>query len=289
MARLEPRYVAVIVIRLIWVSLLRSASNLWVIFIFKVVQYESNSDFYKPNIFNSRTTMSTKKRTLIFVNSFDTGGTFRLFQSATKPEISYPANPWFQQFTHPTTRVAVNWDNNAFGFIWFKNSKNSFGIAIEESQFLLSNIETSNVVTLTKDNGAYTFTDQRKGEPVGTFTVEQDSHVVSEEVQVGLGLAGGPVSVVGSQPNTSVQFLPDYQLWIDFMISETTEAVYSAITTAPEKVSYPAGVDSMTVIFKGLDPHGNPSWVIKPTSQVNTDFIAAVQKDASVVWGMHYG
>lgn len=227
--------------------------------------------------------MSGKQLTLIFVHNSLSSGTVSLYQSNSGNGDNSAQLPWFSQFTHPTTRVIFNWNDGDYGFIWLDSGKVAEGIEFNASQFWPADLTTTNQVTLTKKDGAYTFENQTKGPQPGNLYIAQDNTITPDEVKVGVGMGGAPVWVTGALPNMTVTVTPRAQYWIAFSKEEKPQPTASLEAPGAQQIVFPANVTSMTAI---LNQDG--SWIIKPTFEVNADFVAALKEDSAVVWGLHY-
>ena len=225
--------------------------------------------------------MSGTDLTLIFVNSSSKAGDFSVYQA--NPGLVGSTVVWFQKSAQPTTRIDFTWNDQALGFAWQETGKVAESITFEASQFWPANLNTTNQVSFEKTSEGYTFANQTAGPQNGELLILQENSVVSDEVLVGVGMAGAPTFLYNAQPQNKIIYKPDIQYWVEFCYETESGSVIIRECNAPEQVIYPTGVTSMTAIL-----NEDFSWDIKTTDQVNADFDEAVKKDSSVVWGLHY-
>ncbi|MEO1085624.1 MAG: protein rhiA [Acidobacteriota bacterium] len=197
---------------------------------------------------------------LIFKNESTQFGSACVYQQdpdVTDPDVMSLA--WFCKSTAPTTTVDFDWSID-YNFVWSRTGALAPGVIFRASQVWDANLSTTNQVTLTKMNDAYTFKDQRQGARHGTLYVDQDNLVAPQELSVGVGMSGFGTFVVQGQPNVTAMFTPHPEYWITFGKFQQGEVLDITQITNAAQIKFPPNVYSMTATL-GSDN----MWTIAPT------------------------
>lgn len=220
---------------------------------------------------------------LTFQNNSKESGNVCVYLTNPDSKLSHMKSlVWFSRYAHPTTVIGFNWKIE-FDFVWSKTGELGSGILFSAGQTWPANLSDRNQVTLTQKNGAYTFMNQTKGPDQGFLYIMEDSTIPLKQASVGIGMSGRPFLVVQAQPDWKLVFQPnpnpDY--WITFGKYKEGEVLDINQIPKKAKISFPENIYSMTAILTREN-----TWIVKPTSQVNAEFLDAKKRDSKAEWGV---
>ncbi len=220
--------------------------------------------------------MATYQYSLLFQNNSSNSGTVCVYQ--LDPGLGVPGAfslAWQTNYNHPTTNVVFQW-NVDYDFVWFQSGKLGTGTVFLASQVWPTDGSTNNQITLTKQGGAYTFSNQTKGAQAGILYIHTDDTIPAKEASTGIGMSGTGTFVTQAQPNWNLQFTPSPQYWIAFGSYTQGQVLGSSALPGSQQVVYGANVYSMTAIL-----NSDNSWTIQPTAQTSTAAILSAQPPRS--------
>ena len=218
---------------------------------------------------------------ITFQNNSSNAGSACVFQS--NPDIYVPgvmSLAWFAKYAYPTTRILFKWTTE-YDFVWSETGELAPGVLFASSQIWPADLTEKNKVTLTHQGGAYTFTNQTKGPQQGCLYITEDSTIPLKMASVGIGMSGSGTLAVQAQPNMNLTFMPYPEYWITFGNFIEGEVLDITQITNKAKITFPPNIYSMAAIL-----NQDNTWTVKPTSQVNSEFLEAKKSDAKVEWGV---
>lgn len=217
---------------------------------------------------------------VIFVNNSTQTGSACMFQQ--DPDIGVPnalSLAWFAQIAAPTTTLTFTWTAK-YSFVWSQTGTLRPGIRFTPAQTWPADLDNANQVTFDNVGGAYTFKDQEQGPNAGLLYIRESGEIAPLDASVGIGMSGVGTFVAQAQPNTTVEFTLHPQYWIVFGTFVQGEVVDIQTMNNPAQIVFPPNVFSMTAILKP-----DNSWDIKPTSEVNAEFLEARKTYPELTWG----
>ncbi len=195
----------------------------------------------------------TANYTLNVRNESTESGTFAIYQQ--DPNVNSPNTltlAWLSAKAHPTTTISFTW-NTQMSFVWRRDIH-----AGETGQTWDAELVDQNEVTFTKDDGAYTFSDQRSSQGnVGSFMIVQDGTVVSHEAFVGMGMSGSPTFMIPSEPNLQATFTPAPKYYLMFSDVKAGDVMDAGILKTGQtdgkvfEVRFPNGKLESSVVYQG--------------------------------------
>lgn len=217
---------------------------------------------------------------LVCQNQSSRSGSFCVFQIDPTLGVSDAQSvAWLVKPAHPTTTVTFEWPWS-YDFAWSETGELATGVVAASVQVWPTDLDSNNQVTLTFTGGAFTFEDQAAGSDSGKLYVVEDGTIPANRAGVGIGMAGQATFLTQAQPNLTLVFAPDPQIWLafgDYMVGEVLDA--AGMTEAIE-ISYPVNVYSMTAILEE-----DNTWSVAATSEVNAAFVEARVEAPSARWG----
>lgn len=185
---------------------------------------------------------------LNFVNNSANAGTFMVFQRAPDLQVeNVNALAWITKYANPGVQGFFSWSGE-YDFVWFENDSPVSGISSGTSQCVPTNLETSNLITLTYNSG-YQFIDQTTGDQPGSLYVKMDNTIPLRQASVGIGMSGAATFAVQTQPNMNLMFTPNPEYWVAFGNFEQGQTLDMQELTNTEKIDFPPGIKEMTVIL----------------------------------------
>ena len=217
---------------------------------------------------------------LIFQNNSSNTWTAAVYQD--DPNIGNPdvmSLAWFTKAAAPTTNVQFSWTID-YGFVWSETGTLTDGVVFTASQDWSADLTSTNRVGFTNQNSAFTFQDQTQGPQPGTLSIVQDGTIPANTASVGVSMSGAGTYAVQAQPNITASFTPHPNYWITFGQYTKGEVMDIGQLTNKAAVEFPANVYSMTAILSATN-----TWSVKPTSQVNAEFLSARKGSKEALWG----
>ena len=199
------------------------------------------------------------KYTVIFKNNSDHTGNVSVYQK--DPDIGIPnvmSLAWFSKKANPATRIEFDWSIN-YNFVWSETGKLLPGVEFIASQTVDADLNSTNKITLSHDDGAYEFKNQQK-EGEGNLYIEEDGTIPTSKVSVGIGMSGFGTFVVQGEPNTNLIFTPHPKYWITFGSYKQGEVLDITSITNEAEISFPPNIYSMTATL-----NANNTWSIEAT------------------------
>ncbi len=135
---------------------------------------------------------------------------------------------WLTKRVHHNTQLVFDWTLD-FNFNWGKTGYigSDRRAHFQASQVIPANLSTQNQISFNYENGAYQFKDPgQNSNSENNLYILQGPNVRSEDVLVGVGMAGAGSFVVGSQPNLKLIFHPKpvyYVVFGDFIQGEVMD------------------------------------------------------------------
>jgi len=199
---------------------------------------------------------------VVFVNQSNNEGDVCLFQTLKQPVAGTSSLVWLARHVMKTTTQTFQWSGVPC-FVW-SNSASSLdsGVIVIGSQAWPAGLSENNRVTLTYTGNSYTFENLSTGTPAGTMTLQQSSTVPAGLAVAGIGMDSYATVVATTQPNVSLQFVPDPRYWISFGTFTRGQVVDPSAIVSCEIV-FPANVLSMTAIYTTEN-----TWQTSPTSSL---------------------
>jgi rhizosphere induced protein len=186
------------------------------------------------------------KYSLTFNNRSRNTGNACVYQTAPNNELSQVMSlAWFSKRAHPTTSIRFDWTID-YSFMWDVTSVLVPGVRFDASQNWPADLSTTNQVTFTLEDGAYTFKDQGKG-TAGSLIIIQDGTLPHKHASVGIGMSGAGAFVVQAQPNLTEVFTPHPKYWITFGNYEAGQVMDTQSLTLAQELDFPENVYAMTV------------------------------------------
>jgi hypothetical protein len=186
---------------------------------------------------------------------------------------------WLVTSVHPTTTVTFDWQA-VYDFAWSKTGELASGVVAASVQVWPADLSTSNQVTLTYTDGAFTFENQVAGSVAGNLYVVQDQTIPAETAAVGIGMSGQATFLTQAEPNLTLIFTPNPQIWLTFGDYTTGEVLDSDTLNDAVEIPYAENVSSMTAIL-----NADNTWTVSTTSAANRALLAARIEDPSARWG----
>ena len=218
---------------------------------------------------------------IMFQNNSSNAGSACVFQG--DPNTGFPgimSLAWFAKYAYPTTMILFKWTTE-YDFVWSETGKLAPGILFTSSQIWPADLTGKNKVTLTHQGGAYTFTNQTKGPQQGSLYITEDQTIPLNMASVGIGMSGSGTFVVQAQPNMNAIFTFHPEYWITFGNFKEGEVLDITQITNKAQITFPPNIYSMAAIL-----NQDNTWTIKPTSQVNAEFLEAKKRNSKIKWGM---
>jgi len=94
-------------------------------------------------------------------------------------------------------------------------------------------------------------------------------------------MSGSGTFVVQAQPNMNAIFTFHPEYWITFGNFKEGEVLDITQITNKAQITFPPNIYSMAAIL-----NQDNTWTIKPTSQVNAEFLEAKKRNSKIKWGM---
>ncbi|MFA8300659.1 MAG: hypothetical protein ACEPOV_10890 [Hyphomicrobiales bacterium] len=207
--------------------------------------------------------------TLNVINNSTQNGNFCVFQE--NPDITDPyvmSLAWFNKYAFPKTKLSFNWTID-YGFVWSQTGRLTKGVIFNASQDFPANLKSTNQITISKEQGAYYFHDQRRGPKEGTLYIEEDNTIPSNQVSVGISMSGKGTFAVQGQPNMSALFTPHPKYYVVFGNFIDGEVLDVTKISNKFEIDFPPNVYSVTAVF-------NPdnTWSMMTTEKYNSQIIA---------------
>ncbi|WP_338813073.1 hypothetical protein V9L05_17185 [Bernardetia sp. Wsw4-3y2] len=220
--------------------------------------------------------------TLTIINNSANTGDACVYQKP--PDGSNPnmmSLAWLTKRAHPSTTIEMDWTID-YSFVWSQTGLLRPGVKFTASQNIPANLDTQNQVNFTKSDGAYTFKPipPQQGPRSGSLYIMEDDTIPLNEASVGVGMSGSGTFALQAQPNLNLTFTPHPEYWISFGNFTKGTVLDTQSITGAAAVQFPYNVYAMTAVL-GIDN----KWTIKPTSQMNTEYLQAREKNAKVAWG----
>lgn len=197
---------------------------------------------------------------LIVQNNSSLTGDICVYQTAPDvTESNTQSLAWITACAHPTTAVSFTWSPDEYCFVWQETSKVSSGITAEASQTWQADLTAHNQVTLTYQNGGFTFENLQAGQTNGSLSILQDASIPVNTARVGIGMAGAPTFMCQAMPNMNVTFTPQPAYWVAFGSFTQGQALNVAEISNAAQIQFPPNVYIMSVT---LNPDN--TWTITP-------------------------
>lgn len=217
--------------------------------------------------------------TLTFVNNSVNLASACVYQKAPDTSmVDVMSLAWFSKEAAPHTRVNFSWTID-YSFIWSQTGTLAPGVLFSASENLPADLTSTNKVSFTNENGAYTFQNQGPGTP-GSLTIAQDGTIPAQQAAVGIGMSGQGAFAVQAQPNMNEMFTPHPNYWITFGTFTQGEVVDVESMTNPQQISFPENIYAMTAVL-----NSDNTWTVQPTSAVNALHLKARARNPQARWG----
>lgn len=219
---------------------------------------------------------------IVFVNNSTNFANACIYQQ--DPDLGVPSVQslaWFTKPAYPTTKLSFSWTLSYY-FVWSETGPLGPGAVFMASQAWPADLSTTNMVTLTKEGGAYTFQGQGPGPTPGRLNIMEDGTIPSNQAAVGIGMSGAATFVVQAQPNWQQVFTPSPQpqYWITFGNFMQGEVMDDESLMVGTRVEFPVNIYSMTAT---INPDN--TWTVVPTATMNAHFIENRARLPEEPWG----
>jgi hypothetical protein len=217
--------------------------------------------------------------TLTFVNNSTNTGNACVYQKAPDTTASNVMSlAWFSKVAAPTTHIDFDWTID-YSFVWSETGTLAPGVNFSASQNWPADLTSTNAVSFTNQNGAFTFLNQRQG-TAGSLTIIDDGTIPMGRAAVGIGMSGRGAFAVQAQPNLTTMFTPHPNYWITFGNYRPGEVLDVQSITNAQQISFPINVYAMTAIL-----NADNTWTVLPTSKVNALFLESRERSLQARWG----
>jgi len=193
-----------------------------------------------------------------FVNNSSTAGTACVYQSSPGTAGNLMSLAWFAHFALPTSAVVFQWVTD-YCFVWAETGLLLPGIVFIAAQLLPADLETTNLVHFTYDQGAFSFQDQGPGPAPGSLTIVMSASIPLNVASVGFGMSGAGTFAIQAQPNMTVVITPNPQYWIAFGNYTAGQVLDTSAITNPAQIAFPPGVFRMNATL-----NQDLTWTISP-------------------------
>ncbi len=218
--------------------------------------------------------------TLICQNQSSRSGSFCVFQQDPTLGVSGAQSvAWMVKPAHPTTTVTFKWTTD-YDFVWSQTGELTSGIVISSSQVWPADLDTTNQVTFTLIGGAFTFENQTQGSQAGTLYIVEDQTIPADTASVGIGMAEKATFLTQAQPNVTLGFSPNPQIWLVFGDYLDGEVLNVSAMANPVQIVYGNNIYSMTAIL-----NADNTWAVTSTQAVNEALVRAREDDPRARWG----
>ena len=195
---------------------------------------------------------------LTFANDSCNGADVCIYQE--DPDLSNSrvmSLAWFTKFAWPTTRIKFTWTLD-YSFVWDRTGTLEAGVVFNASQDWGANLSTTNQVTLTYDENAFTFRNQTAGGRQGSLYITEDGTIPLQVGSVGIGMSGAGTFVSQAQPNWELVFTPHPTYWITFGNYTQGQVLDTLSISNAAEIQFPDNVYDMNAIL-----NRNNTWTIE--------------------------
>ncbi len=231
--------------------------------------------------------------TMIFINNSNNAWNFCCYQQdpGILDQGAFSAAWFVAQVVHTTTNIKFQWTID-FGLSWSQSGVIKPGIVYFPGQnWLVTPAE--NTVTLTKQDGSYTFENQTQQDPTTAFNIVQDGTIVSPD-GIGIGISmqitdawGGKKGLntlyaQSAQPNVTTQFTVTPKYYVVFAQDiQPSEILNVTNMTNTVEIPYDVGVYSMVVTLNAQN-----QWSVATTAAVDAEYLKAIQSEPHIAWNV---
>ncbi len=183
---------------------------------------------------------------LTFINNSNLEGDACVYQQ--DPDLgveNVQTLAWFTKSAAPTTQLIFDWSID-YSFVWSQTGNLVPGVVFTASQTWAADLSSTNQVTFTDENGAFTFENQTQGAEEGSLYISEDGTIPVGEASVGIGMSGFGTFAVDAEPNYNLVFTPHPEYWITFGTYTQGEVMNISESTNSAQISFPDNVYAMT-------------------------------------------
>jgi hypothetical protein len=181
--------------------------------------------------------------TLRFHNNSGSTQTFVCFQTTGQATTGLvPA--WFAMPVANGVEVNFTWQET-YDLIWMETGALAPGIQFSASETVPATLGTSNQITLTFTDGAFSFAKQGPGVPANDFQIIAQA-IPADTASIGIGMAGSPTFIVQAHPFTSDTIAPTTNYWVTVADVTQGELIDIAAVSPKAPVVFPPDVTGMT-------------------------------------------
>jgi hypothetical protein len=186
---------------------------------------------------------------------------------------------WLSRRVAPSARLVFTWEIS-YSFVQAATGTLVPGVIFAATQRLDTDLSTNNQVPFTFKAGYSAFGPPTAGPRPDSLYIRQERSIPLNTLAVGIGVSGASTYAIQAMPNVNLKFTPHPNYWLTFGTFIPGEVLEVGVLNNPLHVQFPPNVYSMTAILQR-----DHSWVLKPTSEVNAEFVAAREGDAKTAWG----
>jgi hypothetical protein len=187
---------------------------------------------------------------------------------------------WFSRRAAPSMRVIFSWEIS-YSFVQAETGTLVPGVVFAAAQRVDTDLATNNQVPFTFKDGYSTFGPQTAGPRPESLYIRQAGSIPLNTLAVGIGMSDASIYATQAMPNVNLKFTPHPDYWLTFGTFIPGEVLEVEVLNNPLHVQFPPNVFSMTAILQK-----DHSWVLKPTSAVNAELVAAREGNAKAAWGI---
>lgn len=169
---------------------------------------------------------------------------------------------WIAKYAFARTRIALTWALQPC-FVWTNTGQLVPGVVTTTGQVFDADPFSTNLITFTyrQDVGAFTFLDQREGQPAGTLVVRTDAAVPPLMASVGVGLSEQAAFLMPAVPNMQMVFdMRGISYWIAFGSFKPGQVLEEDQVANAARIDFPPNIVAMDARIDAAD-----AWHIAPT------------------------
>jgi hypothetical protein len=191
------------------------------------------------------------------LNASNNFGTCCLYQTnpANDPAFSLA---WMTEPAGPESQVNFQWQPD-YSFSWGQTGSLMPGVDFQAAQMQTADPSAQNLVTLTSQNGSYSFTNETSGPAPGTLSINCDASVQPNSVSVGVAMSNATAFATQGVPNTINVFRMQPQFRLAFGQYQTGQVLDANSIPNSVQIEFPPNVFSMVAT---LSADGN--WTVNP-------------------------
>ncbi len=159
--------------------------------------------------------------------------------------VGVQAVAWMVAPVYPTSVAGFSW-SDTYDFVW-RAEEGSESNTIATWQVWPADITSSNQVTLTYAQDAFTFENQTQGPEPDILYLIQDGTVPAGYGYAGIGMSDLPTFAASTEPNITLNFPADIEYYVTFGTYNEGQLLSMPLSGASVQVTFPANVYSMSV------------------------------------------